>query len=303
MRMLVLYFSQSGETRRAAEAFSSNWSGWEIVYQPIKPQIPYPHPWRSIWKFFGVLPDCLLGNGPPIEPLADEIDDVDLVTLAYPVWFLSPALPVQSVFSDAGYRRVLGGTRVITICVCRSMWNCASEKIKSLLKSITAHHLDNIVVTHHGSFWLTLVSTPRALLFGRKNAMLGMFPKAGISDEELGRLEQLGQVAARRFDPADDSPLLRGEPAVEVKRWLVVPELLGWYFFSGWARIIDVLGRIHSVLKLVGIAGFIVFLLSLILIGLPIAQIVTWCLSPIVGGRLNRYVTRLAEPTGAQQPN
>jgi hypothetical protein len=307
MRLLVLYYSQSGESRRAAKAFAAGWDAVaEITYQSIEPVVEYPHPWRSVGKFFGVMPDCLLGNCPPIRPPRCGAGPFDYVVLAYPVWFLSPALPVQAVFHQSDYARLLRDADVITICVCRSMWHNASQRMKSCLRTVGATHRDNIVVTHQGSFWATLVSTPRALLFGLRNRFLNVFPRAGISEDDIDRLGQLGRTAAactttRGESETSAGALLRGESAVHVKRRFVVPELVGWYFFYGWALIIDRLARLNTGLQRLGVAGFVVFLLALILIALPLAQILTWLLLPIVGTRLTRYAECLAEPTG--EPN
>lgn len=305
MRLLVLYYSQSGESQRAARAFATSWeSCTEMTYQPIEAVVAYPHPWRSIWTFFGVMPDCLLGNCPAIQsPHGENQHEFDYVLLAYPVWFLSPALPVQSIFEQPDYVKRLKNKRVITICVCRNMWHNASERMKRLLRAAGAVHTDNIVVKHRGSFWATLVSTPRALLFGRRNRMWGVFPKAGIADQDLQRLSQLGQTAASRATAGvgaseTTAALLQGQPAVHVQRRFIVPELLGWYFFFAWAVVIQGLNQIHKSCKLAGITAFIVCLLGLILIALPIAQLLTWLLLPIVGARLSRYAERLAEPTG-----
>ena len=77
-----------------------------------------------------------------------------------------------------------------------------------------------------------------------------------------------------------------------------MPELLAWYFFYAWAAIARQLGKVHPGLRAVAVYGFALFLVVLILVGLPIAVLATFLLYPLVGSRLHAYVTRLAAPTG-----
>ena len=72
MRILVLYYSQSGDVTRAVNAFVEPLaaSGAGIVWENLRPKTAYPSPWRSLTRFFGVMPDCVLGDAPEIETLS-----------------------------------------------------------------------------------------------------------------------------------------------------------------------------------------------------------------------------------------
>ena len=48
--------------------------------------------------------------------------------------------------------------------------------------------------------------------------------------------------------------------------------------------------------------AFAVFLVCLILFGLPVTVLAAWLLSPAASHRLNGYVARLAAPTGLPPP-
>src|SRR5918992_89863 len=175
-RILIIYYSQSGEVARIAEAFAGELgaAGAEVAWVALRPLTEYPFPWRSLRRFFDAMPETVLGLPPPIdEPNFDPASRYDLVVIAYPVWFLSPAPPVQAFFRTAA-AAALEGADVITISVSRSMWQNASETMKRLLAAAGACHRDNIVVTHQGSSLATLISTPRALLSGRQNSLLGV---------------------------------------------------------------------------------------------------------------------------------
>src|SRR5665648_426545 len=100
-RVLVLYYSQSGEVADIASLFTTELSrtGVEVTIERLDPETAYPYPWRSIRRFFDAMPESVLGLPPPIRlPGYDPTSRFRLVVLVYPVWFLSPALPVQAFF-------------------------------------------------------------------------------------------------------------------------------------------------------------------------------------------------------------
>src|SRR5450631_3137422 len=200
-RVLVLYFSQSGEVAEIASVFATELTrtGVEVIIERLNPETAHPYPWRSIRRFFDVMPESVLGLPPPIRnPGHDPTSRFRLVVLAYPVWFLSPALPVRAFFR-LPHAEVLRGTETVTITVSRAMWQRASERLKELLANAGAVHCDNVVVSHQGSPLLTLVSTPRALLYGRRDSLLGVFPKAGVADSERARIRRLAAVMGQRL--------------------------------------------------------------------------------------------------------
>jgi len=304
-RVLVLYYSQSGEVAEIASLFATEFSrtGAEVTIEQLNPETAYPYPWRSIRRFFDAMPESVLGLPPAIrDPGFDPTSRFRLVVFAYPVWFLSPALPVQAFFR-LPHAEVLRDTETVTITVSRAMWQTASERMKVHLASAGAVHCDNVVVTHQGSPLLTLVSTPRALLFGRKDSLLGVFPKAGVADSERARVRGLAAVMAQRLrsDRSFGGSLLSGEPALTITRWLVVPELLASYCFYRSAVAIRAVGKINLALRALGVYAFAVFLLMLILIGLPLAIAGTALASLGMRGRLDAYVKRLSKPTGSNQ--
>ena len=300
--ILVIAYSQSGEVARAVRAFAAplQASGARIDFEEIRPRVDYPYPWRSLGRFFDAMPESVLGLPPEIEtPRFDPEMRYDLVVLAYPVWFLSPALPIQG-FLSSRHASVLRGADVLTLSVSRAMWQQASLTMKRLLAAAGARHVDGVVVTHQGSPILTLVSTPRALLFGRSDQFLGMFPKAGVAAGDMERLERLGATAAKSLSAprTPGSSLLAGEPALAVRRWLVVPELLASYCFRGAARVVRSLGEAGPAVRRAAVYGFAVFLVLLIVFGLPIALLGTLVGYPLLRHWLNSYAARLAAPTG-----
>jgi hypothetical protein len=304
MRILLIYYSQSGDAGRVAETLRESLQapGVEIIQECVRPVPAYPFPWRSLFRFFNVLPECHLGPVPEIEPPSFNPDDnYDLILLVYQVWFLTPSLPIQGFLASSA-ARVLTGRTVITVSVSRNMWQSASEEMKKLLQKLGALHLDNIVVTHQGQPWATFVTAPRFLLFGKKEPFWGIFPAAGLSEVELERVRRLGTALRERAHVLPQSQsLLRDLGAVEVNRRYLLPELIGWYLFRGWARFLKRLGRVGRGVRLAGVGLFMLFLATVVVVGIPLLFLVSLLLYPVVRGMTRSYAERLAEPSGAEQ--
>ena len=164
-RILLLYYSQSGDVAQIMETFVApikNLPNVELTLERVEPTEPYPFPWRTLTGLLSIFPECHRGGGAGIRPLSIRPDSpFDLVILGYQVWFLAPSLPIQDFFRSE-FARVLQGAKVITLCVSRNMWQSGSETMKQLLRDAGASHLDNIVVNHQGPPFATFVSIPRA---------------------------------------------------------------------------------------------------------------------------------------------
>jgi hypothetical protein len=304
-RVLMIYYSQSGEVAQVVKRFAARLeaAGAALTVEAIRPRADYPYPWKSVRRFFDAMPETITGQAPEIEPPQfDRRTGFDLVIIVYPVWFLSPAPPIQGFFRS-DHAAVLRDTEVITVSVSRAMWQQASLTMKRLLAAAGAVHCDNVVVTHQGSAILTLVSTPRALLFGKSDRLAGVFPRPGVSETDLARVDGLATVLAERLDSGrpPGGSFLRGEAAVSVKTWLVIPELLGWYCFYGWAVLIRRLGKIHPALRAAGDYGFALFLVLMILLALPVVLLGSLLAYPLIRRRVTAYALRLAAPTGGSE--
>ena len=90
-RVLVIYYSQSGEVARVARLFADQLasSQVEVTFEEIRPQANYPYPWRSLRRFFDEMPECVLGLPPQVHaPQFDRHSRFNIVVIAYHVWFL-----------------------------------------------------------------------------------------------------------------------------------------------------------------------------------------------------------------------
>jgi hypothetical protein len=301
-RILVVYYSQTGDVRRMAESFVQplESAGVEVRWAEITPTVDYPCPWRNPHRLFNVMPECVLGLPPEIaSPEFSPDDHFDLIVLAYQVWFLSPSPPIQGFFQSE-HARVLQGRKVITISVSRNMWHSASIRMKKLLAEAGADHIDNIVVTHQGPPWATFITTTRSLFTGKRDRLWGVFPPAGIPEETDQRMGTLGAAVVRQIDELDDpaaKPFLRGLGAVEVNRRYVIPEVVMSRCLPFWAHVIRGFGRLARPLRHVGIFIFLHFLLFMIITGIPVTIITLPLVYPFIRKPMASYISRLRQPT------
>ena len=303
VRILVLYYSQSGDVHRSIESFIKplRKPGVTLRIAPILPQETYPFPWKNVFRFFSILPECVVGDPPEItEPNWPEDERFDLIILGYQVWFLSPSLPVQGFF-NCGHSKVLNGTKVITLTVSRNMWHSASETMKRLLAKAGAVHVDNVAVVHQGPAWATFLTTTRLLIFGKRDRLLGIFPPAGILEEDFQVVERLGTAVSEQLDRVhepDSQPFLRDRNAAPINRHYLLPEFIGWYLFSAWAHLLRFLGRGAKWLRAIGLLCFVPFLVGMIVIGIPLVIIGRLLFYPLVNKFVQSHEARLKEPSG-----
>ena len=151
-RVLVLYYSQTGQLTRALESMLAPLAArqdFEIVWQKIEPAIPYPFPW-GFFSFLDAFPESVYLDPPALKPMAFDPDaHYDLVILGYTVWYLSPALPITG-FLKSPEARVLKDKPVITFIACRNMWISAQDEVKKLLDQRGARLIDHAVLEDQG---------------------------------------------------------------------------------------------------------------------------------------------------------
>ncbi|WP_315790677.1 hypothetical protein [Fischerella sp. JS2] len=300
-RVLVVYYSQSGDVTRAVKSFTKflQIPEIELTWECIRPKDNYPFPW-SLYKFFDVFPECVNGETSEIyAPKFGNDEKFDLIILAYQVWFLAPSLPIQS-FLKSKYAKVLQNTKVITLVVCRNMWHSASEMMKKMIAEAGGIHIDNVVLTHQGPPLATFITTPRLLLTGKKNRFLGVLPTAGVRNEDIYALSRFGKRIANNLTVLGDSShqsMLRGLGAVEVNQRYVIPEAIGRLLYRPWAKIARFFGKQGSWSRIPIICIFAVQLIFAIPIVLIVSNVVQFLFAPLIHKKIASYVKLLKSPS------
>ncbi|MCP4916041.1 MAG: hypothetical protein GY913_03875 [Proteobacteria bacterium] len=197
-RVLVLWFSQSGQLGRVAEAFTQPLTdaGHEVCSVELKPLEPFPFPWK-VTQFFGIFPETVREVPVALEPVQIPDGPWDRVILCSQIWFLSPSAVVASFLrSDAA--AVLDGVPVLTLIGCRNMWVNGWRRLVRHIEARGGRVTDRVVVTHSGSIFASYFSTLAWMLTGKRET--NVLPKAEIDESRFGWLAELGAQAATRLD-------------------------------------------------------------------------------------------------------
>lgn len=297
-RALVLAYSQTGQTKAAAEALVGplESKGWTVDWQALDAEEPYPFPW-SLRSFLDAFPETVAGKPPPLRALAIEEDRLpDLVVLASQVWYLSPSLPVQA-FLESADRSVLRDRPVVALVTCRNMWYAAVVRLEEKLRSAGAGLLGTVVLTDKSPRWTTFVMTPRLFLTGKRNGLWGIVPAPGIAAGELERASRIGELLAAGLEPIQrrSGPV----PAVEVVPENLVLDNFASRLFPLFARPILALDRAGGRrARAGGLWAFAACLVIGVLIALPALVLGRLLLGGRMQAAAESYVRRLEAGTG-----
>ncbi|MDO5639623.1 MAG: dialkylresorcinol condensing enzyme [Neisseria sp.] len=299
-RVLIVYYSQTGQLARMAEAFAAplRQSGAAVEMLPLRPQRPYPFPW-PFWRFFNTFPETVHLQPAPIETPQFAHAHYDLVVIAYTVWFLSPSQPVTAFLQHPAAREILRGTRVMTLIGCRNMWLMAQEKMKTLLADAGAVLTDNVVKIDACSSAWSFVTTPLWLLTGKQQGAAWM-PRAGIAEAEIADCARFGaRVGECLAGPSESArPMLRGMGAVRVNERLVFSETAAARSFYLWGKLLLAAGRVSPLLRRGVLALYIVFLIAIILTLVPLSALLKRLFAPLLADKIRRQKAYFSEPSG-----
>lgn len=306
-RVLVVYFSQTGQLASIARTLSEPLAAapdCDVRYEALTPQRPYPFPW-PVFDFLDAFPETVALQPPALEPLqADPDQRFDLIILAYTVWFLSPAPPVTGFLRSESGKRLLRGTPVVTVVGCRNMWLQAQEDVKALLSEAGARHVDHVALTDRGSSIKTLITTPRWMLTGRRNAFWGLFPRAGIDPEDIRDSARFGEAllrALRDGQLARGEPALRGLAATAVDDRLIDSERIGKRSFRIWSKLLRRVGSPGAPMRRMALGVYLIFLVAMIATVVPVTMTLRAILRPLRQRRIAAQRAYYEQPSGSDR--
>ena len=306
-RVLVLTYSQTGQLSAVVERIVAplRAEGADVIIdvhvETLRPRSPFPFPW-PILRFFDAFPECAHLDPAPLQPITLKGDEeFDLVILSYQVWFLAPSQPAVAFLRSPEGRRLLAGKPVVTVIACRNMWLMAQEKMKSLLADAGARLIDNVVLTDTAPTMATLVTTPRWMLTGRRDAFLGL-PPAGIEAGEIARCSRFGHalrdaLAAGR--ERQTAPLLSGLRAVQADPRLLFAEKAATRSFFVWGKLIRAIGAPGAAARRPFLLLYLVFLVTMILTVVPLSLLVQAAIRPLAGNFLAAHKAYYEYPSGS----
>lgn len=287
-RVLVLWFSQSGQARRVTDAFVGPLSdaGFDVSMVEVAPKTPYPFPWKA-HQFFGQFPETVLEKPIELAPLSIPPGDWDLVVLAGPIWFLSPSPPFTA-FLQSEEASVLAGKRVLTLVACRNLWVSGWRTLVRRIEGHGGRVLDRVVAIHGGKVFASYFTTLFWMLTGKRDAVK-VLGKAEIEQRSFDRLAELGALVAERLPGADaDASLLGDEATATISYAHGFGEQLMEPVFRVMATVVGAVSRPGSVLRSVGAYWIFSVILSAV-VGLILpCTLVRWVLSRWIDPWLDR---------------
>ena len=241
-KILVLYYSQTGQLTEIVNSFTSAFNGKNISVETIRviPEKEFPFPWK-VEAFFDAMPESVLAIPAPLEKFVLKEQHYDLVIFAYQPWFLSLSIPANSVLRCNSVEKILKNTPVVSLIGSRNMWLSSQEKLKKILKEAGTKLVGNIALADRNSNLVSAITILSWMMNGTKESYLGIFPKAGISDDDILNTKLFGETVCEFFEKENFNGLqqkLIEQGAAEVKPNLMFIEERAPRLFSIWANFI-----------------------------------------------------------------
>lgn len=237
-KILVLYYTQTGQLRQILDSMLSGIMGKvDVYYAAIEPVTPFPFPWTAS-QFFDAMPETVMHMPAPVKPVSSAIlsREYDLIIFGYQPWFLNPSQPVAA-FLQSEWAAVFKNKPVVTVVGCRNMWLHAQEKVKEYLVAADARLVGNIVLADSNPNLISLLTVIRWSFSGRKAAS-GLLPAAGVQDQDIADADRFGHIIYKHLNEDNLIDLHREllmQRAVKLKPGLIILEQRGIKNFRFWA--------------------------------------------------------------------
>jgi hypothetical protein len=287
-KVLAIFYSQSGQLEEIIDNLTAplRQSGHSVEKLRIRPETEYPFPWTGE-RFFSVMPDCVLGVPTTLASFQLKENHYDLIILGYQAWFLSPSIPSNSILNHSEIRKVLDQTPVVTITGARNMWISAMERVKKSLRETGATLVGNIALVDRHPNPVSFVTIFHWMFKGRKDRYLNLFPKPGVSDEDISHTRVFGDTVNKHLERGDwtgmQAELVR-QDAVRIKYNLMFIESKARRIFALWAAFI-----VKRKKRTPWLVAFKYYLLIALFIAAPIILTVdALFFKPFLSGRIKR---------------
>ena len=203
-KMLVLYYSQTGNTKAVAEEIA-NKLGADI--EEITMLEPYDPDFQT--TIDRCMKDREQGILPEIQPVKADLANYDIVFLGFPVWFGTYAPPVITFLNNAD----LSGKKIVPFCT------FGSGGLESSVKDLVAAEPGAEVLPGYGVRAARLEAMPKEVdNFLKANGFLeGEF----VQLEEFPAQHEVSEEEAAIFDAAVDGyPMLNAKAKTVATRTL-----------------------------------------------------------------------------------
>lgn len=293
-KILVITYSQSGQLDEIVANVTKPLIGQvEIVHEKLSPVPDFPFPWTDI-SFWDAMPESVEMIPSQLKPLTINPDeDFDLIILGYPIWFLSPPIPLTTFLKSADAKKILNAKPVLTVIGSRNMWVGAQEDIKKMILDNGGLLKGNISLRDKHHNLPSVVTIIYWMISGKKDRYLGIFPKPGISDKDIAEAIRFGKPILSAIQSGDFDNLqeeLLKLKSVELIANIVSIEKKGKRLFKIWSRFILKKGGPGSRERVGRLKLFKWYLLFVIFAASPIASIVFYITYPLFFLKINRNI-------------
>lgn len=198
-KLLLINYSQSGQLHEILEKFIEPFENFDIDRVIVKPKNPFEFPWKTS-KFYDAFPESVLEIPTEIEPIEYKHDSYDLIIIGYQPWFLSPSIPANSLLHNEEFKKKLNGTDVITIIGARNMWLNSQKAVVAQLEAANANLIGNLPFADRSPNLLSAVAILHWMSTGKKTKKWGIFPKPGVSDEDIAFAHEYGKLTVKKLN-------------------------------------------------------------------------------------------------------
>ncbi len=272
-RVLVVFYSQTGQLKNIVESFCYPLAEADVAveYLTLVPKEKFKFPWTAE-QFFNAMPECVLDVPVAIDPIKPLHNHYDLIILGWQPWFLSPSLPVIAAMKDTGLCEVINSTPIITISGCRNMWIQAHERIKDWIAKHKGIHVGSLVLADRNPNLISAVTIQYWLFKGKKDQLLGVFPKPGVSDSDIAKCKFFGSLTLNALFNSNWVDLQQqfiNQEGIKAKINLMFIESRAIKLFMIWAKVI-----IHKANRRLWLKIFRFYLLIALFVLSPIVLLI-----------------------------
>ena len=291
-RILVITYSQSGQLDNIVENILKPIEDKvQIHYESLKPVPDFPWPWTDT-TFWDAMPECVRHIPSELEPLTvNSVEKFDLVIIGYPIWFLSPPVPITTFLKSEIGKKIIKNTPVVTVIGARNMWVSAQEDVKKMILQAGGKLKGNIALFDRNHNLVSVVTIIYWVTTAKKDKYLGLFPKPGISDEDIANAGRFGTPILDAIESGNLDELqkeLLQLKAVELTPSIVSIEKKGKRMFWFWSGFILKKGGPGSPQRVARLKMFKNYLLFVIFAISPIATIIFYLTYPFFFRQVKR---------------
>lgn len=249
-KVLVIYYTQSGQLKRAVDATLKNFNDSnqiQVHYERLELKTEFSFPWTHS-SFFNEFAPTVNADPLDLKPLSPSVfHEYDLIVLAYQPWFLSISRPMASFLESKDASAILKNKPVLNIIACRNMWVNAQEKMVEALKRTGASPVGNIAFCDRAPNLVSLITVLAFAFWGVQKKLWRVFPPYGVSVEELDRVAWRYGDIVREHLLSDHYKGLQSKlvaaGAVKIKPSLLIMEERGKVLFPIYADFINKGGK------------------------------------------------------------